>query len=173
MQNQVFIGTLHAWSTPHQELASVLEKYAPDVLFVEIQQTDIETGDLDNYPDEMVFALQRAQEKGIPVHGFDSPISAMREWKTEIDNQRAIDEQNIILKRYTRKDANKREVIDELITPFVRSITDREKHAKREEEMLVNIKNLLDPDKKTVIVMGAGHLNFFQKRYPQSLFPLR
>ena len=39
--------------------------------------------------------------------------------------------------------------------------------------LMENIKNKLRPNKKTIIVTGSGHLQFFEKHFPNAIFPFR
>ncbi len=173
MQNLIFIGTLHARFTPHGELRAVLEQYAPEVLLVEISQEDLENDTVQKYPDEMIFAAGWAKETGTTVYGFDSDTNVLAEGKTERDNQIAIDEQRAIPLSYTRIDANKSAVNEALKTPFAVALIDPLKWDQREHEMERNINQLLDSTKRTLVITGVGHLDYFEKQFPQGTFPLR
>jgi len=173
MQNLIFIGTLHARFTPHGELRAVLEQYQPEMLLVEISQADLESDTTQKYPDEMVFAAAWAKENGISVYGFDSDIEVHVEGLTETDNQAVIDEQRAIPLTYNRKDANKSAVNEALKTPLAVAQIDPLKWDQREHEMEKNINQLLDSTKRIVIITGVGHLDYFEKQFPQAVFPFR
>ncbi len=173
MSKLIFIGTLHAGLTPHKELQEVLGHYKPEVLLIEIQQIDIASNTLSKYPDEMVFALSWAHEKGISVYGFDSPIDVFAKGRGEKENQAVIEEQKEILKSFSWKDANKQEVCDKLYTSSAKTLVNPAKDKEREEEMLKNVKNRITDQATIVVVTGSGHLQFFEKHFPDALFPLR
>lgn len=173
MRKMIFVGTLHANMTPKKELAEILKSYKPDQLLVEIQQKDLEKRNLANYPDEMVFAADWGKRNGIPVYGFDSPISELAEGKTEEDNEELIKNTEQIVLRHNWKDFNKDKYQELLSTPEEEELIDDAKALQREQEML---KNILEnaADKGVVIILtGSYHLKFFEKELPKALFPFR
>ncbi len=171
MSKIIFIGTLHAGLTPHEELRQVLEQYEPERILLEIVQSDIQKGTLDKYPDEMIFALAWAHKNYIEVQGIDSPIDVLASGKTDDDNKLVIAEQKEILNKYSWKDANTREVNEKLNTGQVKTLIDPIKNQLRERDMLKNLQRVIDNDKKTIVLIGAGHLSFFQRHFPDALFP--
>lgn len=173
MEKVIIIGTLHAGSTPNKELKKVLERYKPDKILVEIAQIDIKNKKIKTYPTEMQFTYNWAKKVKIKVNGFDSKINVFAKGKTEKDNQKAIREQEKILRKFTWKDMNKEKNLKLIDTPSAVALVDKKKAKKRETEMLNNIKKEILPEGKTVIVTGAGHLSFFEKRIKNAIFPFR
>ena len=173
MKKVIIIGTVHAGSTPNKELKKVLEKYKPDKILVEIAQTDIRNKKIKSYPSEMQFTYNWAKKVKIKVNGFDSEINVFAKGKTEKDNQKAIKEQEKILRKFTWQDMNKEKNLKLLDIPSAMTLVDKKKAKKREIEMLKNVKKEILPKGKTVIVTGAGHLSFFKKHIKNAIFPFR
>jgi hypothetical protein len=168
----IFIGTLHAGLTPHNELQAILEKYAPELLLIEISQSDIDSNNLSDYPDEMVFAFEWAKTNNIQVKGFDSKINTLMDNKTSLDNEAVIAEQKILLGKHTWIDANIDKVMRLLDTAESIALTDKSKEHLREEEMRDNINKLIS-NSKIVILTGVDHLPFFEKTFKNAIFPFR
>lgn len=171
---QIFvIGTLHAGLTPKKELIKVLIQYNPDQLLVEIVEQDLISGNLTSYPEEMVHAYHWAKSKGIDVKGFDSPINTFKSGKAESDNQKVIEEQKKLLKNLGWKDMNKKENSQLLNTDSLKQLIDLQKEENRRIQMLRNIKKLMMPVGKVVILTGTNHLDFLEKQFPEATFPYR
>lgn len=100
MKNVIFIGTLHAGLTPHNELAELLDFFRPELLLLEMVQNDMNHANIDTYPDEIVFAFYWGKENNIQTIGFDVPVNIFSGNKTDKDNEMLIEEQKAILKRY-------------------------------------------------------------------------
>lgn len=173
MRKIIVIGTLHAGSTPNKELKAVLERYEPDQLLVEIAQKDIDRGKIVSYPPEMRFVCKWGKRMRIKVSGFDSKINVMKKGVTERDNQRLIKEEGWLMRGLTWKDLNKSSNLKKIDTPLYHRIVDHKKERKREVQMAKNIINSMVSRGAVVIVTGAGHLDFFQKRIPNAIFPFR
>ena len=173
MRKIIIIGTLHAGLTPENELQEVIEKFNPDQLLVEIAEEDIKNGKIDSYSPEMIFAYNWAKKCGIKVNGFDSKINVLKEGMTEKDNQLVIEEQKRIIKNFNWKDMNKLTNLRKLDTDSAKELTDPKKEAKRESELLENIKNAMISDGSIMIITGSGHLGFLGKHIKDAFFPFR
>ena len=165
----IVIGTLHAGSTPNEELKQIFDDYGPTQILVEISQGDIDKNNISEYPPEMIFAYEWAIQNNIKINGFDSKIDIFKKGVTSKDNQKLIKEQEKLIKNYSWRDFNKIEKEKLLID----NITDPVKEKKREEEMFKNIKEVIDNHGTILIIMGCGHLNYFEKNLKNAIFPFR
>ena len=168
----IIIGTLHLNSTPHRELEEALKSLKPTQLLVEITQKDLRTGSIASFPDEMVFAAQWAQKDNIPVAGFDSLIRVKKEGVRKEDERRVIEKEANLLQRYSWKDMNRERTYKKLES-VGKLIIDQQKWDLREKEMLKNITSVIAPTGTVVVLTGVGHLSFFEKVFPDALFPFR
>jgi pheromone shutdown protein TraB len=169
MQNIIIIGTLHAGSTPNEDLEKIFRKYKPTQILVEISQNDI-NNNISEYPPEMIFTYKWAIENNIKVNGFDSKINVFKEGVTENDNLELIKEQEKLIKNYSWKDFNKSEN-EKLLD--IDEITDHVKEKKREQKMLKNINATIDDDGVILIITGCGHLDFLEQNIKKAIFPFR
>ena len=171
--NQIYIiGTLHAGWTPESELQEELEKIKPDQLLVEICDSDLQDNKIENYPSEMVFAYQWAKQNQVPVVGYDSKIEVFRDGVGDEDNQIVIEEQKKRLGHITWQEANKPENRALFKSEGYEKLVDPEKDKLREQEMLANIKEVMNNSGRIVILTGCGHLDFFETNFPEAEFPL-
>jgi len=173
MTKLIVIGTLHAGLTPEEELFDILNNLKLEILLIEMVQKDVEMEILNNYPPEMISAYHWAKKQNISVYGFDSAIHTLRDGMTEQDNQDAIDKQKEIMKKFTWKDINKEKNLALLNGNLWEKLVDPNKHRRREEEMIKNIKHILDSTKTTIILTGCAHLKTFEQTFPQAIFPFR
>lgn len=170
MDELFFVGTVHEHITPPEELIAVIRNLQPEKILVEIVQEDIDAKNISKYPPEMNATYHWAVENNISVAGFDSKIS---EEKLEVNQEELLRDLEIVKKQFKKigwKNANKEKHIIEG-REFLDKYCDLEKSRERQEEMAHNIEKSCNG--KTVVVTGAGHLNFFSKRFPQANFPLR
>lgn len=107
----------------------------------------------------------------IKIAGFDSNINIFAEGKTEKDNQKLMEEQDRIIKKHNWKKFNKKWFMESLDEDD--NFTDKNKFRLRQEKMFGNIKKNLIPDGTNIILTGAGHLAFFEEKFPGAVFPLR
>ncbi len=175
MRKIIIIGTLHAGLTPENELKEVLEKYSPDQLLVEIVEEDVKKEKFDSYPPEMIFVYKWAKKNKIKVNGFDSKIDVFSKGMAEEDNEKVIQEQKILMNNLNLKwkDMNKAENLKKLDTDSAKKLVDPEKEAKRESEMLKNIKKSMIRGGTIVIITGCGHLEFLERHIKDAIFPFR
>ncbi|MFH1972091.1 MAG: hypothetical protein ABIJ18_01295 [archaeon] len=173
MRKIIIIGTLHAGLTSKNELQKILEKINPDQLLVEIAEEDIKNGKFDLYPPEMIFAYKWGKKRRINVNGFDSKINVIRKGLTEEDNQQVIKEQKKLMQNLNWKDMNKSKNLKKIKTNSSKKLIDPIKEAKRESELLKNIKKTMIPDGIITIITGCGHLDFFSKHIKGAILPLR
>jgi len=132
MVSLIFIGTLHYGITPEDELIKLLENLKPSLLLVEICQEDIETNNIQEYPDEMKAALKWAANKHVVVRGFDSKIEPLRKDASSEDIKSLNDEQMTIIKRHDWKDFNRVSLIKTLRTKSWHKVIDESKDIQRE-----------------------------------------
>jgi len=171
-----FIGTLHANFTPHKELVSEVNSISPDVLLVEIIQEDIDSFDIENYPDEMRALYAWAIKDGTPVYGYDVNIQTLAANQTDVDNKNVINEQAKILEQYSWKEVNKSE-INKLfdLVPGAKELVDNDKVERRNQVMKRNISSIVEDNQGSniVVLTGCGHLDFFEQEFKDAYFPLR
>lgn len=170
--NLIFIGTLHAGFTPIDELAQILDKFSPDQLLIEIAQADIDANKIDSYPPEMKFALEWAKKHNVDYAGFDTGVSVLAEGKTQADNEAVIDEEEKVIREHDWKDFNKKEYLDRLHAVSDRTLIDWQKWDEREQQMTENIRKTARGD-RTVVLTGAGHIDYFTEAFTEAEFPFR
>jgi hypothetical protein len=173
MTKIIIIGTLHAGLTPNRELGNVLKNLNPDLLLVEIANDDLIKNNLAGYPEEIIFACKWAKENGIKISGFDSKINIFKNEVLPDDNAELLEEQKKLLGKFSWKDCNKKENEKLLDTKKEEMIIDKKKWKKRENEMLKNIEKNIPNNGTIVIITGVGHLDFFEKKMKNAIFPLR
>jgi len=172
MLELIFIGTLHNMFETHRaDLELLLNTYKPQVLLIEVTQTDLEQDRIDDYPDEMKFAAKWAQDLQIPVMGFDSPIYPVKEGITEEEISAATNEQLKILEGKTWRDANCASLLTRLQSVSSPQI-DQAKSLEREMAMLANIRKALPAEGRVLVLTGVGHMPFFTRKLPSAQFPL-
>ena len=171
MQEIIFIGTIHGF-TPIKDLKDIFEKYKPKQIFVEICQGDIDRNKISQYPKEMIEAYNWAKKNKIKVKGFDFSANVLVKRKTDEDNKKLIERQEKIVKKYDWKKFNKSKFL-ELLNKNEDNIVDKDKFRLRQEKMFENIKKNLTETEITIIMTGAGHLTFFESKFPHAIFPLR
>lgn len=170
MQKIIFIGTIHGF-TPIKDLEEIFEKYKPNQILIEICQKDVLNNSIESYPKEMIEAYHWAKNNKIKVVGFDSKINVFAEKKTEEDNKKVIEEEGEIIKKHGWKDFNKEKFL-ELLDKLENGLTDERKFRLRQEKMFCNITDNL-AEGTNIIITGAGHLKFFENKFPVAIFPLR
>jgi len=145
MRKIYVIGTTHDMLPKHtQEFKSLLEKYNPDMVLVEIVQADINKNKIKNrYPREMIYALKWAIKNDKAAKGFDVRYKMVKTPSKEV--KRAIKEferKYTYLKKLDWKDFNN---IENLIVgdDMFNSIIDTKAELRRERSMLKNIKKYL------------------------------
>jgi len=177
MKTITLVGTLHGGLTPKNELEEVLEGLKPDQLFVELTPNELkEIENTKSIRDEMIFALRWAKKNGIKVDIFDRNEGELKKGATgkEPAFLKLLEEGDRIIKKYSWKELNKEEPwktqplkgIEDKINEMV---VDAKKAREREEEMIKNIKEKMISSGKIVILTGAGHLTFFEKRIPNAV----
>lgn len=172
MRKLIFIGTLHARLTPKTELFSVLDEYDFDLILIEVQQSDLDSNNLDRYPPEMLDAFSYAKSKGIKVKGFDCGFNVILKGKSDDDNLAVIEEQKKLLAGLNWKDFNKEINLKLIDIKSENDLIDQEKWDERENLMMENIeKELIDGT--VIIITGAGHLKYFEKYFKDAEFPFR
>lgn len=172
MKRIIVIGTLHAGLTPNLELEQVLEKYKPNQLLVEIDQEDIDAGNISLYPPEMIFAYSWAISKSIKVYGFDCKMNIFSEEKNQTDNQVVIMDQKRVMGKLTWKDMNKKDNLKILNVPLEDGLIDQNKEKEREIKMLENIRSL-NLNGTVVVLTGCKHLKLFEENLNEAIFPFR
>ena len=173
MNNIFFIGTLHCGFTENSELEDIIRSLNPSLLLLEMLDTDIINNTITWYPNEMIFGMKLAQSMKVDYLWFDSKLSVLKKWVTKRNEQEIIEKQELIIKKYSRKDFNKEE-LNKKLSHISDSIIDQEKWNQRENEMKTNIIDILlkQKNKKIMIITGVGHIPFFQKKFPKANFPL-
>jgi len=173
MRKIIIIGTLHCGSTPNHELEEILNKYKPDQLLVELKQAQIAAGNVDpSFPPEMIFAYEWAKHRGVPVAGFESDIRVFSKTASDADNQKLIEAQDEIIKTRSWKDFNKKDV-QKLLDIGDPGMVDPVKVKAREQDMLKRVNEYMIGDGVIIILIGSGHLEFFEKHLPRGVFPFR
>jgi len=173
MRKIIFIGTLHAGLTPKNELRKILYSLNPNQLFVEVQQSEINSDNLSGYPEEMVFALKWARKNRILVRGFDVDIDVLKDPKNKNNNLLVLKKQKKIVKKHSWKDFNKDKYNELLNFAEANNLIDWQKWKLREKAMSSNIKRDMIKSGIIVIFTGTGHLSFFEKKFDKAEFPLR
>lgn len=173
MRNLIFIGTLHAGITPKDELADILKGLKPTQLLVEIQQKDIASNNLKDYPDEMIFAYHWAIKNKIPAFGFDSGINELSDNATTEDEERLVQRDRQIVSQHNWKDFNKDEYMKLFETEEDSALVNEKKSNLRELEMLQNINGGIDPNGTIIVLTGAYHLKYFENKFKDATFPYR
>ena len=121
----------------------------------------------------MIFAYNWAKKNKIKLNGFDSRLNSFKRGKNKGDNNKLIEEQQRLMKDFNWKDMNKAKNLKILNIDFKKRIIDPEKEAKRESEMLKNIKKVMIKEGLILIITGCGHLDFFEKKIKTAIFPFR
>lgn len=165
----IVVGTLHG--LPRKEINSILNEYYPDQVMVEASNEDVRYGRFEWYPSEMKHAYRWACRNGKLVCGYDIP--GRRRVNVRPLNSR---EKKVIrgVESYARKHGwkilNKKGVLEKLIGDF--PIMDAD-DGKREIGMLLNFRRRAIRNGKIVLFTGIGHLDFFEKHFPNAIFPYR
>ncbi|MBU0530931.1 hypothetical protein KJ910_00325 [Patescibacteria group bacterium] len=163
MKKIIILGTLHAGLTPNEDLVAELKRIKPDQLLVEIADEDLQSGQIESYPSEMIAAYQWAQEQGLPVAGFDAKINVFRSGMTEADNDRVIELQKVQLGDLTWKDLNEPENFNRLNIPEYEKLVDPDQERRRWQAMVENIKNVIADEGTILILTGCGNLKFLRQ----------
>lgn len=171
MDNLIFIWTLHAWLTDHEELKKIILDIKPKCLLIEMTNKDIKEDNILWYPEEMIFALNLAKEYKIPCKGFDYQLNTLQPNITKNHEQKILDEQKKIIHNKSWKDFNNYDLTKKLWDILI-NIVDEEKWDERENKMKSNIKKIASHEGITLILTGVWHINFFQKQFPKAKFPL-
>jgi len=172
MREIIIIGTLHAGLTPKQELKKFLEDVKPDQVLVEMAEEDLRKNRIDSYPPEMVYTFKWSRKRNIIVNGFDCSLNTLRKGMTDADNLKAIKDSKRLLKNLSWKDMNK-EKNSKILAPINKRLIDPLKERKRNFQMIKNIRKLMIPKGKVVIVTGCSHLNYFEKHIKEANFAFR
>ena len=120
----------------------------------------------------MIEAYLWAKKNKIKVAGFDFDINVFAGGKTEKDNQKLMEEQDKVVQKHNWKDFNNRGFL-ELLDKDENNLVDKGKFKLRQEKMFENIRKNLIKSGTIIILIGAGHLAFFENKFPNAIFPLR
>src|SRR3990167_10061942 len=155
MMKITIIGTLHKGLTSNKELRGILEKIKPNQILLEIQQADIDNNNLEDYSDEMIFAYKWAKNKNIHVNGFDSKINTLSKIMTKEDEKEIIKKQKEIVKErnFSWKELNKEKNLG-ILEEIENKLINKDKWTQRENEMLANIKKVINSEGIIIILTG-------------------
>ena len=173
MRNIYVIGTVHNMLPKHkEELNSILEDINPDQILIEILKKDLKSRKIRKYPKEMVYAYRWGIRHKKKVNGFDSPIEIE---KKSVTKRELKEFDRIMLKiigKYNWKKLNKPKY-DKIGDKAINQVIDRKKLGLRQKQMLENIRKMMAKDGIILILTGAYHLRFFEKKIRGAVFTLR
>jgi len=179
MKNVVILGTIHLNWTPKEELVEEIAKYSPDKIFIELTKKEVEEGKDNSIRDEMFNVLEYAKLNGVNYFLFDTDRDTFKAGVTGKEPGFNEYENKVkkLLSNYNWKDLNKQEPwlepkVNALEEYLKNTYFDIEEMNKREEELVANItSNLVEG--VNVVVTGAGHINTYLEKIPNSIAPLR
>ncbi|MCF7816099.1 MAG: hypothetical protein K9M10_00005 [Candidatus Pacebacteria bacterium] len=180
MKKVIIIGTIHLNWTPKEELWETLSNINPDQVLVELSDEELNLRPRnDSIRDEMFFAYDWAIQHNKLVNYFDTEDSPLKEGVTGKEPEFMEHElrSKELLKNYSWKDLNKMEPwkiseVKELEDKITEKYFDIKKSKEREQKMLGNILSKLI-EGTNVVIIGAGHLSFFEKEIPGAILPFR
>lgn len=180
MNRTIIVGTLHLGLTRKNDLKKLLEEIHPDQLLLELPAEQSARERASRTSDEMGFAAMWAGTKGIPVAYFDTGESVLRDGiSVEGSLYKELESRQVQeIKAFSWQDLNKKEPWREgrlasAQQTFWRECIDPAKWELREENMLENIQRLKKQKGTVLILTGAGHLDFFEREFPEAEFPYR
>jgi len=174
-QSIIIIGTLHDKWTPVNELRDTLNELNPDKVLIELSKEELRDRPReDSIRDEMFAAYDWAIENSKQVDVFDVEVSTLKKGVTgkELNFIKLENKVKKLLKEYSWKDLNNLKPwniseVTELEDKIVEKYFDKDKMREREFKMLNNLNKLII-DGKNVIIIGTGHLTFFQEQIPDA-----
>ena len=184
MREIYVIGVIHNLVS-EKETIDVLEKFNPDQVMIEVLEEHLKNKKFKEYGKEFFHAYKWCKKNKKRVIGFDYwkkgwPTSKDMS-KSEKKEYKKIEKILIkIVKRYGWKKFNKKKyenLLDIYVdkakksVPYIKEIY--EVLPIRQKQMLKNIRKSMIKKGKLLILTGAGHLDFFQKKLKGAIFPFR
>jgi pheromone shutdown protein TraB len=168
------IGTAHTMMPQREmELKLLLQVVDPDEVFVQIDDEDMKYGNLHLSPKEMVFAHKWAAQRNKKVVCFDKRMDVGSFFLNDEKKKEVRDEMAHLIAGTNWKEFNR--INSDVYKKFDRLkllLVDENKERERHYAMLANIERELIGKGKILVLVGIGHLPFFERNLKDALFPL-
>lgn len=171
---------MHGGLTPKEELIQILEDFQPNQVLLEFTEKEFENINKTALivRDEMGNALEWALSKRIAADYFDvdMPLSEKEKSFTDPVFVAMNEEFGKELSKYSWKELNEKKEFDSKLNELEKELhtfISKEASDEREKLMKQGVSEKMLSEGIVVILTGVDHLDFFEKEFPNALFPLR
>ncbi len=147
-----------------------LNQYKPEQLFLEVLDEHVKSDEVYTYSVDFVAAYIWAKDNDVLVNGFEFPTDYIKPIL-----QQTLESIRNLQSRCELSDfreLNKRSY-DHLFADFESQLFKTSELEKRRNGMINNIKTARQSDRTGLVLVGLGHLPYFEKNLTDATFPYR